>query len=142
MATDWAALRVEYVSGAVTLRELAQKHGIKAAGVMRRAANEKWDEQRKQASSDVSKRSLDLIAETKAETLARINAADMNGAEQIRQKALEMLQSAADPADLKALAGAMDIAQKISRLAIGAATEKLDANVQTRELPASVDDFV
>ena len=44
------------------------------------------------------------------------------------------------PADLRALASAVDTAQKIGRLALGASTE--NATVSTRELPASVDEFV
>lgn len=58
----------------------------------------------------------------------------------MRDKANALLAAASTAAEVKALAGAFDVAQKISRLAIGAETE--NSLVSTRELPASVDEFV
>lgn len=140
MATDWTKLRLEYVHGTVTMRELAEKHGIKAAGLMRRAAKEGWDAQRKQESAKVSKAAWEALGETRAEELAKFNADDLKMARAIRAKAAQMMASASTPSDLRALASAVDTAQKVGRLALGATTE--NTSVMTRELPASVDEFV
>jgi hypothetical protein len=51
-----------------------------------------------------------------------------------------LLATVATAAELKALSGTFDVAQKISRLALGASTE--NSTVTTKELPASVDEFV
>lgn len=140
MATDWPALRVEYVHSTMTLRELAARHDIKAAGVMRRAAREHWEAERKQLSAEVSKASAQMLSESRIELLAKFNADDLEMAQQIRAKAFAMLRNADHPSDLRALAGAVDTAQKIGRLALGAETS--NSVVTTRELPATVDDFV
>ena len=125
MATDWTALRVEYVHGSATMRELADKHGIKSAGLMRRAAKEGWDAERKQESAKVSKAAGTLLADTRVDELAKFNADDLKMARAIRAKA-----------------AAVDTAQKVGRLALGAETAHTISDVTTRELPASVDDFV
>lgn len=140
MATDWTALRLEYVHGTDTMRELAEKHGIKAAGVMRRAAKEGWDSERKQKSAEVSKTASAVLTESRTDDLAKFNADDLKMARAIRAKAAQMMQTATTPSQLQALAAAVDKAQKVGRLALGASTE--NSAVTTKELPASVDEFV
>lgn len=140
MPADWAALRLEYVHGTATMRELADKHGIKAAGLMRRAAKEGWDAERKQKSAEVSKAASATLTMSRAEELARFNADDLKMARAIRAKAAQMMATATTPAALRALAGAVDTAQRVGRLALGASTD--NTAVSTQSLPASVDEFV
>ena len=47
MERDWNALKVEYVSGGMSYRELAEKHGIPPSTLMKAAAKGKWKEGRK-----------------------------------------------------------------------------------------------
>ena len=140
MATDWAALKTEYVHGTATMRELAEQKGIKAAGLMRRAAKEGWDAERKQKSAQVSRAAGESLTGTRVDELAKFNADDLKMARAIRAKAAQMMVKANTPADLRALAGAVDTAQKVGRLALGASTE--NSMVTTKELPSSVDEFV
>lgn len=123
MATDWAALKLQYVHGAETLREIAEKHNIKAAGVMRRAAKEGWDAARKQASARVSAIAGTALGDERATRLAKFNEQDAKIAEALKAKAARMLNALGD--DDKALANLVrvfDGAQKIGLLALGAAT--------------------
>lgn len=120
MATDWAKLKLEYVHGTDALRDLADKYNIKAAGVMRRAANEGWDSARKQESAKVSNASNAILGDTRATELAKFNDDDLKVARGLRQKAASMLSGMDNPQDLRALAGVFDTAQKIGRLALGA----------------------
>jgi hypothetical protein len=129
MAADWTTIRTEYIHGSLTMRELADKHGIKAAGLMRRAANEGWEAQRKQESAKVSKAAGDVLAVTRTDELSKFNADDLRMARAIRAKAAQMLPGAGSPADLAALARAVDTAQKVGRLALGASTENADVTV-------------
>jgi hypothetical protein len=140
MATDWAAVKTAYIHGTDTMRELAEKHGIKAAGLMKRAAAEGWDAERKQKSAEVSKAAGALLTGSRVDELAKFSADDLKMARAIRAKAAQMLGGANTPADLRAIAGAVDTAQKVGRLALGASTE--NSTVTTKELPASVDEFV
>ena len=124
MATDWAKLRSEYITTSITLRELADKHGIKAAGVMRRAANEYWEAERKQESARVSRAVINASAEVRVAELDKFNADDLKMARAIRARAAQMMATATvtSPQDLRAIAGAVDAAQKVGRLALGVST--------------------
>ncbi len=138
MATDWAKLRVEYVTSSITMRELADKHGIKSAGVMRRAAKEGWDSERKQESAKVITTSLESSAIDRSAELEAFNAEDLAMAKAIRAKASAMMEETTTPQDLKALSGAIDTAQKVGRLALGANTES--SIITTRSLDPIADD--
>lgn len=140
MATDWTSIKLEYVHGTETMRELAERKGIKAAGLMRRAAQEGWEAERKQKSAEVSKTVSGLIIAERVDELAEYNAADLSAAKRIREKALMMLDSTDSPNEVKALSGAIDTASKVARLALGVPTE--NSSVTTKELPTSIDEFI
>lgn len=140
MATDWAALRIEYINTPVTMQELADRNGLKLSTVTVRASREKWSEERSKASQKVAEVANSDIASRRAEELSKFNEEDLELAKKIRIKAACMLEETTSPADLKALSGAIDTAQKVGRLALGANTES--SVVSTRQLPASIDDFV
>ena len=140
MAADWAAIRLEYVHGTETMRELAGKHNINAAGLMKRAAKEQWEAERQQKSAEVSKAVSGALVEARIDELSQYNAEDLAVAKMIRARAKAMIADGMSPNDLRALGGAFDTASKVARLALGASTE--NSTVTTKELPASVDDFV
>ena len=140
MATDWIKLRIEYVNGALQYKELAKKHGIKEGTVRQRANREGWTEERNAVSRDVTRKAAATISENRVDVLARFNEDDLKMARAIRAKAASMMAGTTTPQDLRALAGAVDTAQKVGRLALGAETENILAT--TRELPASVTEFV
>jgi transposase-like protein len=125
MATDWTKLQSEFVHGHMTMRELAERHGIKASGVMRRAAIEKWDEKRKQESANVSKAVTERARESRIDELAHFNAEDLAIAKQIRKQVEQHMASAPDvnPNELRALAASAEAAQRIGRLALGVPTD-------------------
>jgi hypothetical protein len=137
---DWAKLQAEYITGIMSLRDLATNHGIKAAGVMARAAKEGWDDLRKQHQAKVSTEAIQSAEVDKAEELRLFNAQCLEAARLIRQKAWEMMgQGGNSPQDMRALASSIESAQKIGRLALGATTDNSDLNLN---LPALEVEFV
>lgn len=138
MAIDWAALRVEYVNSALTYGELAEKHGIKAGTVRQRANRECWNDSRNALSQFVTTSATEQITDNRVDELTKFNQQDLETAKAIRNKAIEMMGQIDTPSDLRALAGAVDVAQKVGRLALGASTEN-SAQV-IRELPTLEDD--
>lgn len=120
--TDWPALRREYVNGSLQLKELAEKHGLKAVTVRVRAHREDWESERNAVQRAVTQVAQTRLTEDRATALARFNDDDLKVARAIRGKAASMLATAKSPADLRALASAMGEAQKIGRLALGATT--------------------
>ena len=140
MATDWTAIKLEYVNGHMSQRDLAEKHKINSAGLMKRASNEGWEAERQQKSAEVSRAVQEQLTEDRAAILSKFNEDDLRMARAIRAKAATMMKTIESPSELRAIAGAADVAQKIGRLALGAETE--NSVVTSLLLPASVDEFV
>ncbi len=128
MATDWTKLRLEYIHGSMTMRELAITHDIKSAGVMRRAAKEGWESSRKQESAKVSKVATDVLGEARVDDLVKFNEDDLKVARALRAQVASSISTAArkqeiiPAADLRALAAAAEASQRIGRLALGVST--------------------
>ena len=142
MATDWAALKIEYVNGSMQYKELAEKHKLKEGTVRQRANREGWAEERNAVSRAVTQAANAVLGDERAQRLAKFNDQDIKIAEALKAKAARILNSDAsnDERVLASLTRVFDGAQKIGLLALGAATE--NTTVTTKELPASVDDFV
>jgi transposase-like protein len=138
-SVDWEAIETEYVSGA-EYSELAQKYNVKEATIRQRAKRGDWSQTRHEVAKAVTEKVKETVIVTKAASLTELKEIDLTAAQSLRDKAALMMAEVSTPNELKALAGTLDIAQKISRLALGASTE--NSNVTTKELPASVDDFV
>lgn len=125
---DWTALKLEYVNGSMSLRELADKHDIKSAGVMKRAASEGWDDERKQISAKVSAEAQAILDEQRPNELARFNEDDLRVAKAIRSQVATHISKAQQDKrvlsanELRTLAGAAEAAQKMGRLALGVTT--------------------
>lgn len=141
MGANWAKLRLDYIHGNMSLRELAEQNNIKSAGVMRRAANEGWEASRKQESANVSRLATASLTDTRATELAKFNDDDLRVARAIRAKAANLLSTVTSPQDIRALASAFDTAQKIGRLALGAATENTSVTTRTLD-PLKDEDFL
>lgn len=138
---NWGELKAEYVTSSITLRALASKHGIKAAGLMSRAAKEKWEDERKRHQSDISKKAINEALLDKADQLSKFNEEDLKVARGLRAMVINQMKSSEgrmDPAQIRALAGAAAEAQRIGRLALGAETE--NATITTRTLDPLPDD--
>lgn len=138
---NWGELETEYITSSMSMRELASKHGIKAAGLMARAAKEKWEEKRKQFQADLSKRAVSGALPERAELLAKFNEEDLKVARGLRAMIVNQMTESKgkmDPSQIRALAGAASEAQRIGRLALGAETE--NSTVTTRMLEPLPDD--
>lgn len=62
MAADWLKIKSEYVSGNISYRKLAEKHGVSASFLMQKAAKEEWSKQR-----DKQQRKTEAKTKQKAE---------------------------------------------------------------------------
>lgn len=135
MKADWGKLQAEYITGIMSLRELAANHDIKPATVMARAAKGKWDDLRKQHQAKISSEAIQAAEIDKTEELRIFNQQCVEAARMIRQKSWEMLGVGGNsPQDIRALASAIESAQKIGRLALGATTDNADLNLNIPQL--------
>lgn len=142
MATDWAALRVEYVNSSMQYKELAEKHGLKEGTVRQRANREDWSRERNALSRAVTDAANASLGDERISRLAKFNDQDAKIAEALKGKAAKLLgRDSLDPSELSALSRVFDTAQKIGLLALGAATA--NTTVSTRSLdPLQDEDFL
>ena len=67
----WEQLRVEYISSDISQRALAKKYGITPSLMWKKAKEGEWDEQREQCKVKCVQKTVDAIAEDKADECTR-----------------------------------------------------------------------
>lgn len=64
---NWRKIKAEYIAGGISQRALAEKYGVSATMVMRKANKEKWTEKRaaaeRKALERVEQKTADLVAD-------------------------------------------------------------------------------
>lgn len=68
---DWKKLKIEYVTGHISQRELAAKHGVPYSTVRQRSIREQWVKEKEQHCSDVVADAQKKIGKKQADLLAR-----------------------------------------------------------------------
>ena len=89
---DWERIRAEYIAGGISLRDLAQKHGVTKSAIGRRASSESWTDERDKTGTKVRQKTEDLIVSRQSEAYAE----NADIAERIRMKLLERLEREID----------------------------------------------
>lgn len=154
MAGDkYAALRAEFVDGMMTVADLARAHGLPEKRVQDVASRQGWLDKREE-----NARRREAIAK-KAEEKAMTDAAENAAHERVQARedanrrhrelagaingeiarAIKAARQAGEPtsaSNIRALAGALESAQRVERLALGMNTETLAAQVQTVDIDA------
>jgi len=71
---DWIAIAQEYVTGGpeVTLEGLAEKYGTSRGGLMTRAADEKWTDQRREYREGIRREAEKIARSTEAKRRAKM----------------------------------------------------------------------
>ena len=69
---DWQAIKTEYITTDTSYRKLAQKYGLEAATIARRASKEKWVEQRHQHDIKTTTKIINAVGSSQATRAARL----------------------------------------------------------------------
>lgn len=69
---DWAAIKLEYVSTSISLRDLAKKYGVNKASVFSRSRDEKWADQRAEYQIKIIAKAERKTANKEVNRLARL----------------------------------------------------------------------
>lgn len=85
---DWNAIKAEYISGGISMRNLAEKHSVPFPTLRDRAKREKWTEGRNIV--------RDRVVEETAQKTATTAASNAAIAERIREKLLKRLEREID----------------------------------------------
>lgn len=86
---DWKRIKAEYIAGAKSLRELAEKYGVSPSTLRKVAAKEQWSELRNKTRTKMDEKISDSISEKEAEKTVNIN----NVADKLLDKIAELMDA-------------------------------------------------
>ena len=69
---DWQAIKTEYITTDTSYRKLAQKYGVNATNIAKRASKEKWVEERNKNANKTLAKTLNAIGSKQAERTAKL----------------------------------------------------------------------
>lgn len=69
---DWQAIKTEYITTDTSYRKLAQKYGVNATNIAKKASKEKWVEERNKNASKTLSKTLNAISNKQADRAARL----------------------------------------------------------------------
>lgn len=75
-AAQWRKMRIEYVKGNTTYKKLAEKYGITASYIRKRASKEGWGKKRRNLDTKVEQKVLERVCDARArefELIAQVN---------------------------------------------------------------------
>jgi len=73
---DWRKIRIEYVKGKTTFAKLAEKYGVSAGNIRKRASKEGWTKRKRSLDTKVEQKVLERVCDARAkefELIARVN---------------------------------------------------------------------
>jgi hypothetical protein len=136
---DWLAARASYVNtAALTYADIAKRFGINPSALRMRAGRENWTAERQAATAKLLQNVTEKTIFDTAAELVRYNEQDLQAAKALRALVAKKIQHTQqqghiEARDLRSLAGAVESAQRIARLALGASTENTDARISGAE---------
>lgn len=69
---DWQKIKTEYLTSDTSYRKLAQKYGVNATTIAKRASKEGWQSQRQQQASKTLSKTLNAVSSSQASRAARL----------------------------------------------------------------------
>jgi len=92
--TDWMAVKADYISTSITMRELADKYGVTFSAISKRAMKEKWTAERAAVGIKVEKKVkqkiVSLSAKNEVERLSRLMAIGDDLADKLHQASRQL----------------------------------------------------
>lgn len=73
---EWRRIRLEYIKGKTTYAKLAEKYGISASNIRKRASNEGWRKKKRTLDTKVEQKVLERVCDARAkefELIAQVN---------------------------------------------------------------------
>ncbi len=131
MPVDWTALKTDFLHHPqLTYAALAKKHGGNEQTIRSRACREKWPRERRRRATVVQHVAIEKAVFDAAAELAHYNEQDLLAAKALRSIAARRLQDKdLQATEIRALAAAIESAQRVARLALGASTQNMTETV-------------
>lgn len=125
----YADIRAEFIAGRMTLRDLAEKHGVSYEALRKVASREGWMDERHSVTQKITSEAVAAAIQTRVSELSQFNADDLRMAKALRGMAAKIINESQQGGkkltigELVQIARLVGDAQKIGRLALGASTD-------------------
>lgn len=92
---DWNKIKTEYLTSDTSYRKLAQKYGVNATNIAKKASKEDWVSQRKQQANRTLSKTLTAVSNRQVNRAARL--------QEVADKLLNKIEAAVDDYNMEAL---------------------------------------
>jgi hypothetical protein len=134
MAVDWNVLKADYLlHHELTFSALAEKYDVDLSHLGEVASREHWVEERALRGAQIHEKALAAAEINQVEELAEFDSDCLRQAKAILGTVSIVLAEHRKPHEIRSLAVAVEAAQRIGRLCLGAATQT------TQQLPPAFD---
>lgn len=90
---DWKAIRTEYITGDISYRKLAEKHGVSFSTLRHKAIEEQWYNQKAQNCNKIVTKSIEKIVEKESTKLAKTDEKYYRILDKLFDKAEELVEN-------------------------------------------------
>ena len=118
MMTDWEAVKADYLTGELSVKELAEKHGVSANQIYKRASNDGWKKTLEKIRQKTEEKYIARVARTRAREIDALAGATEKMAV-LLEKTVEELAAQTTDKRLKNLKG------------LAATASAIETNLQT-----------
>jgi hypothetical protein len=90
---DWAALETEYITTSISLRALADKHGVGQSKLKKRSTTEKWADKRNQYRTKSVQKTIEKASDLTSEARAILHEAALTWAKRLLEYTPEEVEN-------------------------------------------------
>ena len=136
---DWQAIKTEYITTDTSYRKLAQKYGVNATNIAKKASKEKWVEQRNKNANETLSKTLNAISRKQADRAANLIAVS----DMLLNKVKSLLEADSelpiDPQSMKHISGVLKDLKEIQMIKSEADLREQEARIDKLRKEAAVE---
>lgn len=132
---DWRAIKTEYITGNISYRKLAAKHGVPFSTLRNRAIEEQWYKQKEQKGNELVTRSIEKAVENESTRLAKTDEKYFRILDKLFDKAEQLVENTEiwQPTSLKDMATTMKYLKECKSIKSDADMREQEARIKKLE---------
>lgn len=138
---DWRAIKTEYITGNISMRELAEKHNIPFRTLRNRAQEEQWGANKSKTRARQEQRTLEKVVEQESTNLAKTDEKYFRILDKLFDKAEKLVANTEilTPTMLKDMATTMKYLKECKSIKSEADMREQDARIRKLEQELNAD---
>jgi flagellar motility protein MotE (MotC chaperone) len=141
LPVDWRAIKTEYITGNISMRELAEKHNIPFRTLRNRAQEEQWGANKSKTRARQEQRTLEKVVEQESTKLAKTDEKYFRILDKLFDKAEELVVNTEilTPTMLKDMATTMKYLKECKSIKSDADIREQEARIKKLEQELNAD---